>query len=447
MRIRDSAPKVGGKGVHRECTAEQTYERIRPYFPRIGITRVADITWLDRIGIPVYNAIVPRLNDPISVFSGKGVTPADSKTSAVMEAVERYVGNFLLPPSTFGSYEELVTSDRAILRPDELNLELLPQYRDDVRILWVAGYDLLNDETVLVPHCAVSFAYEPDVPRCYRLVTANGLASGNTLEEAICHALAELIERDALTLAELLSSRLPYLLVNGLFCTPQSAERVARLRDLNPHIDPDSIPARAQRLVELFQRSGVEIRLVSITSDIGVPTVLAASWEDSDSAMSAVHAGMGTSPDAEVALVRAITECAQSRAVDIQAMREDFEQQDTEVPNFQAFGKRISTIDREGWPWRTDDRSVSMVELPSHPTDDVVTDIRFMLEQVKAHGVKRVVAVDLSRPDIPVKVARVLAPGLESWGSDRSKMGARAASAWNAAVRSVAEPAAPVPAR
>ena len=61
----------------------------RPYFDEVGITRVADITGMDRIGIPVYAAIRPD-SKSLAVDSGKGITREQAKCSAVMEAIERW---------------------------------------------------------------------------------------------------------------------------------------------------------------------------------------------------------------------------------------------------------------------------------------------------------------------------------------------------------------------
>jgi len=44
--------------------------------PAAGITRVADITNLDRIGIPVFSSIRPMADrGAVSVYNGKGATP------------------------------------------------------------------------------------------------------------------------------------------------------------------------------------------------------------------------------------------------------------------------------------------------------------------------------------------------------------------------------------
>ncbi|HVQ91034.1 MAG TPA: YcaO-like family protein [Mycobacteriales bacterium] len=434
MKLRERAAKGAAAGLHRECAPEQTYERVRPHFRSVGITRVADITGLDRIGIPVYNAMVPRSNDVLSVFSGKGATPADAKTSAVMEAIERFAGALPLRPTRVAAYDDLVAAGGAVMRPGELNLELRPQYRDELPIYWVPGYDLRTEETVLVPQGAVTYSVDPGAPACYRLATANGLASGNTLEEAVCHALCELIERDALTIAEILSSRLVNALATGQLGPARSAAQTAWLRELHPQIDPDALPPRATELLDRFRAAGVDVRLLSIASDLGVPTVLAVSTEDNGPATSKAHTGIGTSPDAEVAVLRAITECAQSRAVDVQATREDFEPPAADVPDFRLFAKRVSTVDKDAWPWRAAGEQVRLADLATHRSDDIVADIRFMLDRLRDRQLGRVVAVDVSPPGIPVRVARVLVPGLESWGTDRSRIGVRAARAWNEAI-------------
>ncbi|MCK7501322.1 MAG: YcaO-like family protein [Comamonadaceae bacterium] len=74
------------------CSPEETLRAgARPRLPAAGITRVADITNLDRIGIPVFSSIRPMADrGAISVYNGKGATPTEAKVSAMMEGLERY---------------------------------------------------------------------------------------------------------------------------------------------------------------------------------------------------------------------------------------------------------------------------------------------------------------------------------------------------------------------
>jgi ribosomal protein S12 methylthiotransferase accessory factor len=388
VRLRDQVPKAHGRGVHRECTAEETYERIRPHLARVGITEVVEVTGHDHLGIPVFTAAVPGAVDDVPVYGGKGRTPVEARTSAVMEAVERFAGWLPLRPTAIASYAELVAKGRAAVRPADHNLALRPEYTDEAPIHWVTGHDLLHDEPVLVPHGAVAYGPQPAAPPCYAVTTTNGLASGNSLEEAVCHGLCEVLERDAMTLAEVTGDRLRSI-VDG---APEA-----------DWLDPGTLPAGVQALAGRFRDAGLDLRLRSIATDLGVPSILATVSEREPARR---HTGFGTHPDLEVALVRAITECAQLRAYGDESVE--------------------STVDGGC--------SADASTLPTYPSDDIATDIRFLLARLRAGGLARAVVVDLSPPDIPAHVVRVVVPGLESWAIDRSRIGTRAADAWNAAV-------------
>jgi ribosomal protein S12 methylthiotransferase accessory factor len=382
--------------VGRECTAEQTYERVRPHLARIGVTEVADLTGRDRLGVPVFQAVVAGSVDDVPVYGGKGRTPAEARTSAVMEAVERHAAWLPLRPSAIASYDELAAAGRVAVRPGEHNLGLRPEYSDAAPIWWVTGHDLLRDEPVLVPHGAVAYGPHPAAPPCYTVTTTNGLASGNSLEEAACHALCELVERDAMTLAAVTGDRLRGVLAG--------ADHPAAAGPEPAWLHLATLPGPARGLAARFAAAGVDLRLRSIATDLGIPSILAESAEPDGSRR---HAGFGTHPDIEVALVRAITECAQARV--------------------SGGGEtEYSTVDGNT---RLDARA-----LATYPGDDVVADVRLLLDRLRAADLPRAVVVDLSPPGIPVAVVRVVVPGLESWAIDRSRLGPRAAAAWNAAV-------------
>ncbi len=90
MRL-TSRPKVDDGDGQRSTTAEETLRRVEPLTKKAGITRVADITRLDRIGIPVFSSIRPEAGTgAISVYNGKGLTETQARVSAIMEGIERY---------------------------------------------------------------------------------------------------------------------------------------------------------------------------------------------------------------------------------------------------------------------------------------------------------------------------------------------------------------------
>ncbi len=438
MKLRTSAPKVNGVGTHREITSAQTYAKVQPHLLRAGITRVADITGLDRIGIPVYNAISPRSNDIISVYNGKGLTAMDAKTSAVMEGIERFSAWLPRRPDAIATYRELVAQGRSVMHPSEYVFELAPYYTDDLPISWTLGYDLLNEEEVLVPQDGACYSPKFHEAPCYKITTTNGLASGNTIEEAICHALCEVIERDAITISEVLSSQLSQVLEKGLSSVPaQSREVTGFLRELNPHVAVSSLPERAQSLIAKIHAVGLEMRVIQLNSDLGIPSFMAATAEDMGPTVSQGHGGFGTHPDAEVAIIRAITECAQGRVVDIQAMREDISLPGSDVPKHMYHVRRSSTFDKGAWIWKPMGRVLDAADLSTYQHDDVMDDVRLMLGRLRSSGISRAVVVDFSPPHIPVNVVRMIVPGLESWAVDHCKLGDRATAAWKRAVQQI----------
>ncbi len=438
MQLRTCAPKARGSWT-RELDSEGTLARIRPHFLRAGITRIADITGLDRIGIPVFSAVCPRSNDTLSVYNGKGATPTDARTSAAMEAIERFSAGLPRHPSLIASYAELEEAGIPAVSPRDYNLTLSRHYRDGLPISWLAAWDMLRREEVLVPHCSVIYGPSYHEPPAFEIATTNGLASGNSLEEALCHGLCELVERDAMTLATLISGQLP----RALEQTQGPSPELALLRNLNPHVDMETLPDCAMELIDRFRAADLSIRLVCIGSDLGLPTFLAQVAEDLGPTLSSRHWGFGCHPDAGVAVTRAITECAQSRAVDIQAVREDISLSTEEVSRHRIHVQRAVAGDLDSWSWKPTSCLTDWSTIPSFRSGDVVQDLDFILDRLVAAGIDSVLAVDLSPPQIPVSVVRTIVPALESYAVDRCKLGPRATQAWRSALARVAPNASP----
>jgi len=434
MRLRNRVPKHQGPGPHREVPAATTLERLRPHLRTLGVTRIADITGLDRVGIPVHNAIMPRSWERLSIYNGKGVTAVDATASAVMEAVERFCAWQPMRAAAIASYADLAAGGRAVMDPAAYNLAPEPRYHHDLPISWVEGFDLIAMEPVLVPQCLAGYYHRFHEIPCHRITTANGIASGNTLEEAVCHALTEILERDDWTMAELVGNRLRQTVKQRLgAAAPPDAD--AWLAERNPSIDLNTLPAAAQRHVEAFRRAGVRVVLKYAAGDGTVPTVAALTTEDSGGAFSAAHAGYGTHPDAEVAVLRALTEVAQSRAVDIQGMREDLSQAGDRIADWDRHAARSASVDLGSWPFNDSPHPLKFSDLPSSPSDDIADDIAVLLAEARRRGLTRAIVVDRSAPGLPVAVARVIVPGAESWGLDQSRLGPRASARWDAELK------------
>ncbi|HVP94418.1 MAG TPA: YcaO-related McrA-glycine thioamidation protein [Methanoregulaceae archaeon] len=404
MELR-SSKKTYSKETQRTVPPEETLHRVEKLLPEAGITRVADITSLDRIGIPVFSSIRPTaLNGAISVYNGKGATPIEAKVSAMMEGIERF--------SAEPSEREILNAPfpglpEGIDAVNPLDL-ILPEGADPgIVIPWMEGYDIAADEPVWVPTNAVFHPLPKYTPALFRTNT-NGLASGNTLEEATFHALMELIERDAWSIAEVMKN---------------TGSRLT-------HID-NGLPAE---LLSRFSDAGVDIIIKNITSDIGIPTIAAVSDDVRLKDPTLLTIGMGTHTNAEIALLRAITEVAQSRLTQIHGARED-----TNVADFRRkIGyERTKRMNRY---WFESIREEDFSAVPSCDSDDFQKDIVRVVSSLAKSGLERVIVVDLTRPNIGVPVVRVIVPGLEVYAMDQERKGRRCHEAGN---RRISRPKSP----
>jgi ribosomal protein S12 methylthiotransferase accessory factor len=423
MKLR-SSPKHFGDGTHRVVSPEETFARVLPVAETIGLTRLADITGLDRIGIPVYSAIVPKSNDVVSVYNGKGMLPIDAKVGAIMEAIERYAAWSVRGPDVIGSYDALRVQ-RCVLNPRDIVVSIQDDYTDATEIGWVEGFDLLQNEPILIPfYAAAYFRSTADYGHlCYSVTSTNGLASGNTAEEAICHALCEIIERDAWSLAELVSCAVPNA---GAAANEQQVQD-----DLEryPCIDLASLSGRPRELLALYDRAGMKILLRDLTSDTGIATILCTVSDDLHDKLSPVHAGLGSHPDATVALTRAMTEAAQARAVDIQGLREDMSMADDVVDQAFLHSKRVTKVERSTFYQSESINKRSFADISSQKNHDILDDINLMLNAVRKAGCTRAVVVDFTLPEIEASVFRVVVPGMESWAALKGRIGERALTA------------------
>src|SRR5918995_3479572 len=110
---RERAAKGHRRGTHRLVAPGATVERVAPLRARMGITRVANVTGLDRIGIPVVMVCRPNSRS-IAVSQGKGLDLDAAKASGVMEAIELYHAERVELPLKLGSSRDLARTHRLI---------------------------------------------------------------------------------------------------------------------------------------------------------------------------------------------------------------------------------------------------------------------------------------------------------------------------------------------
>ncbi|MEZ4302620.1 MAG: YcaO-like family protein, partial [Polyangiaceae bacterium] len=109
-----SGPGKGfSSGTHRAVPPEETLARFERLMPALGITRIADVTGLDHLGIPVVMVTRPNARS-LSVAQGKGLSLAAAKASGLMEAIESYHAEHIHLPLRLATYRELCGAHRMI---------------------------------------------------------------------------------------------------------------------------------------------------------------------------------------------------------------------------------------------------------------------------------------------------------------------------------------------
>ncbi len=415
-------------GLDRVVSAVDTLSKVAPLAFSLGMTRLADITGLDRIGVPVYSSVVPDSPDTLSVYSGKGVRPIDAKVGAMMEAVERQTAIRIRLPFVEASFAGL-RHEKSTPDPRSINQRLRDDYSEATTYCWSEAFDLVTKKVCWVPSKYAGFLWrELPHPSPFATNDTTGLASGNTFEEAVCHALCELAERDAWTMAELGARQLPRERRSLAFGIdhkdgPDDFE-------LYPCLDlPSDDP-----LLQKFHQAGLAPMVRDITSSLGIPTFFASVVDQSIEGSPMAHSGLGTHPDARVALRRSLTEVAQSRCVDIQATREDILPPDAKRSSFALHTRRLTEINRNSWCITPSVRMRSLSEVTSHRFDSIREDLYFLIERFAANGLQQILVVDFTPDAENYSVVRVIVPGIELWATDRGKLGPRAHAYWRAHV-------------
>ncbi|MER5485880.1 YcaO-like family protein [Streptomyces sp. NPDC002812] len=187
--------KVHFAGTHRVRHPEETWARLDELRDSFGITRVADVTGLDTLGVPVVAAVRPAARTRPLAY-GRGATPLLARISAVMESVELWHAEYACPPA-----EVLRTPARELALPYDVRALPLPPgslLSEHTPLDWVIAADLVTGAPVAAPRACVTAGEETGTewrPPLLR-TTAGGLAGGNSYEETVVHALYKVIEQD-----------------------------------------------------------------------------------------------------------------------------------------------------------------------------------------------------------------------------------------------------------
>jgi YcaO-like protein with predicted kinase domain len=378
--------------VMRARSLEEVEAKCRALLAEAGITRVADITGLDTVGIPVFQAVRPTAEDGLNtVTNGKGLSRQAARVSAIMEGLERYCSELHRRVPLEDSYSSLSESS-ATLDPRRLILSAQSSWTPDTRIDWWQAKAVSHgDATVWVPAAAV---FKP-FPRGMDLLKPHtiGLAAGNTWEEAVLHGLFEVLEHDAIAHGQLLGT--------------------------GWQVSPQSLPPSAQPLMRSFASAEIAVHIQAYPSAIGVPAIFVVIEDTVFQDPMLVNGGASVNVDLEVSLLRALTEAAQSRLSVIGGAREDLDGQS---------GRRDAPYEQtrhnlQAWKGNRERREFG--ELQQSEAESSAWPLPAVLGLLDKAGMPLVLAADLTPPGWPFSVAKVIVPGAEVAHVHRDRVGPR----------------------
>lgn len=355
----------------------------------MGITRIANVTGLDYIGIPVVMVCRPNSRS-VSVAQGKGISLAAAEASGLMESVESHHAERIVLPLKLATHKEMLPNHRVV------DLERLPRisnsaFHPELPMLWIEGKDLVQGKAVWLPYELVHTNYTLPYPPgsgCF-MASSNGLASGNHVLEATSHGITEVVERDSTALWH-----------GRVHVSPQDG----RL-DLDSVDDP-----HCRDLLEKFRCAGIKVAVWDATTDIGIASFQCWIREDAPStgALAQSTMGSGCHPARHVALSRALTEAAQDRLAIISGARDDLRDEDYIAPVDAEVERRRDAIFADATAPRR------FQDVPTMELETLEEDVAWEVERLTSVGIEEVVIVDLTKHgqfDIPV--VRVVIPGLE----------------------------------
>ncbi|MEY9876224.1 bacteriocin biosynthesis cyclodehydratase domain-containing protein [Streptacidiphilus sp. MAP12-33] len=334
--------------------------------------------------------------------SGKGSTPLRARVSALAEALERHCGYLQGDePVVRASYRRL--GDQAV-HPDTVQLYAGRQFADrerwnaangpfqhvarrfaeDRTIEWTPVWSLTGQRRLL-PTALLYFGGPNLAGRPYCQANSNGVAAGASLEDAILQGFLELVERDAVALWWYNRLRRPGVDLDA-FADPWIGE----LR---------TVHASVHR----------EVWALDLTSDLGIPTVVALSRR-TDKPEEDVMFGFGAHFDPRVALHRALTELNQMLPYVVDA-RPDGTGYGTDAPDVRDWLRTARTAELPYLRPRADRPASGPATHPYQPRADLREDVAAADEIVRRKGMELLV-LDQTRPDVGLPVARVIVPGL-----------------------------------
>ncbi len=385
----------GGRGRPPEATLAYA----KQWAAAAGINEVTEITEMDKLGVHVFVSIRPQASADCYTF-GKGLRRIDAEVGAYLEALEYF---FAEPgmgriSTHWGTARNVAGHEEA----DDAILDFAPLLQReidlDAPLLLASVQDLESGERRAVP-AELIYCPAPDVGESLFGASTNGLATGNSLLEASFHALVEVIERDIWSF--------------------EFVHQNSRL------VEPSSLPDEVREIVERAERSGLQLKVRTLPNDYGMPFFVAFIYDDNNPCRKNFNGGWGCDLNRRTALLRAVTEAAQSRLAFIHGGRKvpklgvspiAPEAQEDEVKLVRQNIRGVSDTRRQ----------IKLAEIPDVAVGGSITEqLQAVIERLRLVSPKPIYRAVYTPVDAPLQVVRVVVPLLESFQETRNRVGRR----------------------
>lgn len=376
----------------RSLAPETTLLYARQWAATAGISEVTDITELDVLGVPVFVSVRPQARGEAFTF-GKGLRPVDAEVGAYMEALEFYfaepgIGDV---STHWGSARDVAGHERA----DDAILDFVPLLQREVDLdgplLLASARDLESGAESAIPAELIYYP-APDVGQSLFGSSTNGLASGNSVLEATIQALLELIERDIWS----------FEFVRGASKLVESASLTDEVREI----------------VGRAEQKGLQLKVRTIPNDYGMPFFAAFVFDLNNPSRKTFNGGWACDLDRDRALMRAVTEAAQSRVAFIHGGRKAPTSPVAEQESKLVRRHMIGVSDPQQQMLLTDIPDLAVAGTLQQKLDTLIERLRRVVKE----PIYRVV---FTPPDSPLQVVRVVVPLMENLKETRVRVGRR----------------------
>jgi ribosomal protein S12 methylthiotransferase accessory factor len=393
----------------RTRTAEDSLKLAKTIALDMGVTRVTNVTWLDKIGIPVFAGIRPYASKgSLNVHAGKGIKPNEAKIGAYMESIEfslvddiHHADKIHLMKS-----KDVLSTYNNLYSLSSFGIRLGEKITPEDEIYCVKGLDIINNIEVMVPAELVFHPFQhPQKKYIYGGTTTNGLCSGNTSLEAIIHGICEVLERDV--------------------------QSFNHIQDRSLKVDISTEPESIRLLRNKIEDAGLILVLRKTINQFNLPFFSAYVLEKSNSASISIADGFGLHPVAEIAAIRAVTEAVQSRLSHIHGGRDDiidrvkyFKGKDAGLEEYVMSGLRERVIQGDTY--------LNFTSKTENASDfeSIEQLYEYLKEKLITNNLNGCIHIELNPKDFPFSVQRVIIPNAEYVEPGMKRIGYRFAEAF-----------------